>query len=574
MGSDVITNSNCDHCPASCATLQHSTSLSFSALSSKAAEAILSTHSGGIKTDFRAAVAIEGRAEEVALHATLHAMQTMLLNTKQMQQTLNVDFIDPGTSIIDRVNKGLAAIMALAKKDIQDPMSTALDTANNMYNVFAKPNIETITSEVEKQKSVLREIANIIQTFQLRQGKQYFAFHEFELYCKAATLGDILTGQQFYKLHHYLVEANTGFAELNIKLDSALVFYHVMRSVDSWNYYLQKCHNEENLSHKYLPQHQLIDGNKWICSDPISAMLEYNKEFAQALSNFTNAIGLVEGIGKQDMIALAGMFYPLWNQFENTTGSLVNCLLDYPALVERLNTWITGFDLDLQVDQVFERRGIIPEVKSIEEFSEQFEKRYNKYMLQTETKEEILYWFQSRKTGFYASLDNLRFQISQTLFTPLSIKLSETELLLSQLYSEGLYNILTLSSYYNTTYTDVFRNISLTADIWRKPQAQIDSASVLTFDLDLQEAISLAESSIVEYSKVKEQQRSYRFDTLSSSTFTPILSSYFQGMQARLQLIEDKLFTDILNAQDSMDSLDQLMAMAQAQISVDKDFIR
>lgn len=144
--------------------------------------------------------------------------------------------------------------------------------------------------------------------------------------------------------------------------------------------------------------------------------------------------------------------------------------------------------------------------------------------------------------------------------------------MLSKLYSEGLDHILNLSSFYTPPAT-VFMNITLSAELWRRPHALSDSVSLL-FDKNAQNAFSSAESSISEYIRSLKQLRKSGNGTVSSSPFTPILNNYFKWMQARLQPTQDNLFTDILSVQRSIDSFDQLMVTFKSKTTVDKDFLR
>lgn len=144
---------NRKYCPclASCTALQYPTSLSFSALSTKAAGRILSTHTDAVTANFQEAVETAERTDREALYATLNAIQTILLKTRQMQQTLMADFLDTQTSIISRIDNGLAAIIGLAKKDIREPLSSALLIAGDMYNMLAKSNIDIISRALARE---------------------------------------------------------------------------------------------------------------------------------------------------------------------------------------------------------------------------------------------------------------------------------------------------------------------------------------------------------------------------------------------------------------------------------------
>lgn len=196
----------------------------------------------------------------------------------------------------------------------------------------------------------------------------------------------------------------------------------------------------------------------------------------------------------------------------------------------------------------------------IEQFSDNLSERYHNYMVGTASKADLFNWFQAAKPTVDASLENLRLEINHKLFTPVSSKLSEKELMLSKLYSEGLDHILSLSSYYTTPDT-AFINITLSAELWRIPHAQGDSASLL-FDKNPQNAFSSAESSILEYQDIRhvKQQRQPGNGALSSSPFTPILNNYFKWMQARLQPTQENLLIEIISVQSSIDSFDELMA--------------
>lgn len=551
----------------SCTTFHHPTSQSYASLS-KGARDILSTQRDAIIADFRAAIATGERAHRSSLLDTLQSMQTMLFKTQEMQQALVADFIDPRTSIIGRVEQGLTSIIDQGKKDVHEVVSAALDKTENMYNVFLKPNVNTVLRALKKEKTVLRGIASIIQNHHASRGRDYFVLADFYTYCQAQIDEYMLTGEPFVELQH-LFKKVQGFTEIETNVEGVLKFYRVMRAVDSWKNYIEACRNDTNIMHMYLPHFQTKNEGDGLCSGPVSALLKYNNQIAQALNTTMQIAEDAKGLDNKQILNFAAQFYPLWDQFENVSRSVSDCFQEFSSLTKSIRNWMLDSYVDSDVPVPFSTHTIMPVHHLIRRFSDQLAKKYKKYMVGQDSKSQLVEWFNRIEIDLYTTLENLRRQTSQTLFTPFNRKLSETERVLGLLYNQGLKYMLSLSSYYNTTDVDVFKSVALTAEIWRTPQAQMDSVSVLSFKLSPEEAVSLAGS------RIADSQLLWNIaESSEHNPYGPILGDYFLGLQARLLPAEETLFTCIHSAQASINDFHKLIEEFEAKSAADMEFLR
>ena len=475
--------------------------------------------------------------------------------------------------MITRLETGLAKIVDISNADIYVPMAAALKTANDAFNIYVKPNIEMVTTALERTKAVLLEIAYEARTFQWRY---------FEFYGTAFTgcmnnpyiiyISDVVVG----KLTQLLSELQNDFSDITMRLTSALDFYQRMRMAGSWVDYIPTCHyTSMDPLPEYAPHVQTLEDATGLCFDRILDMLIY-------ISIFTNnlEIPVVEFVRSVDMVSysiamqtLIRNFYPMWDQFEYKTGGLKECLLEFQTLIEESRDWISSHASNSHVKLNSDYAVMATRFAQIKEFFEECEEKYNSYKLAMITEADLSKWFSEQKDSLYADFEDLRIQISQNLFNVIIVRISDTEATVSKLYTEGLIKILTLSSYYNVTNpeVDVFKEIAMVAEMWRKPQAQINSASVISFELNPQEALSFADSSIGEY------ERMLKMDNLNTksvmSPFTPLLYSYFQGMRDALLPMESKLMKDIHNAASSIEAFENALAKFQ-NMELDTDFLR
>lgn len=297
-------------------------------------------------------------------------MQTILLKTRQMKQTLMVDFLDTQTSILTRVDNGLATIIGLAKNDIQEPMLSALNIADDMYNRLAKPNIDIISRALARETAALSWIEDFLQKHHqivnspaLVQCRRMFGYYQGSgQLCQRLVCGTLRNcaiavkyseiepeSDLFSKLHHFLTEAIKEFEEMEKTLNRASHSFSTMLSTELRNNHLNLIQEVDTVNNLDVVYRQTHVGA--FCSASIADFLKLNKQFAEVLA-ITNLTGLEqEQFGSRQMQLLSEPFYPSWNQFESTSGSMLSCLRGYPNLIARTSDWVLHFDLDVNQSQ-------------------------------------------------------------------------------------------------------------------------------------------------------------------------------------------------------------------------------